>query len=86
LVDRHQTNSEQDDYEVVRKVGRGKYSEVFEGVNVTSQQRVEKESDTKQNLESSLISGVTHTSSSSSSSSSSRSSQTTSASSRSSSL
>ena len=23
---------EQDDYEVVRKVGRGKYSEVFEGV------------------------------------------------------
>jgi hypothetical protein len=85
LVDRHQTNSEQDDYEVVRKVGRGKYSEVFEGVNVTSQQRVEKESDTKQNLESSLISGVTHTSSSSSSSSS-RSSQTTSASSRSSSL
>lgn len=26
---------EQDDYEVVRKVGRGKYSEVFEGVHVT---------------------------------------------------
>jgi len=25
----------QDDYEVVRKIGRGKYSEVFEGVNVT---------------------------------------------------
>jgi serine/threonine protein kinase len=24
---------DQDDYEVVRKVGRGKYSEVFEGVN-----------------------------------------------------
>ncbi|RYR25772.1 hypothetical protein Ahy_B02g059773 isoform A [Arachis hypogaea] len=24
---------EQDDYEVVRKVGRGKYSEVFEGVH-----------------------------------------------------
>jgi hypothetical protein len=87
LVDRHQTNSEQDDYEVVRKVGRGKYSEVFEGVNVTSQQRVEKESERhKAKLESSLISGVTHTSSSSSSSSSSRSSQTTSASSRSSSL
>ena len=24
----------QDHYEVVRKVGRGKYSEVFEGINV----------------------------------------------------
>ncbi|KAH7673505.1 Non-specific serine/threonine protein kinase protein [Dioscorea alata] len=30
---------EQDDYEVVRKVGRGKYSEVFEGVNVTNNDR-----------------------------------------------
>lgn len=29
----------QDDYEVVRKVGRGKYSEVFEGVHVPDQQR-----------------------------------------------
>jgi len=29
----------QDDYEVVRKVGRGKYSEVFEGINVASDQR-----------------------------------------------
>ena len=27
------TNSSQDNYEVVRKVGRGKYSEVFEGVH-----------------------------------------------------
>ena len=27
---------EQDDYEVVRKVGRGKYSEVFEGVRAQS--------------------------------------------------
>lgn len=31
--------SDQDDYEVVRKVGRGKYSEVFEGVNVTNNER-----------------------------------------------
>eukprot|EP00004_Rigifila_ramosa_P022902 TRINITY_DN6355_c0_g1_i2.p1 TRINITY_DN6355_c0_g1~~TRINITY_DN6355_c0_g1_i2.p1 ORF type:complete len:374 (-),score=76.99 TRINITY_DN6355_c0_g1_i2:107-1201(-) len=31
---------EQDDYEVVRKVGRGKYSEVFEGVNVVNGERV----------------------------------------------
>jgi casein kinase II subunit alpha len=30
------TWGEQDHYEVVRKVGRGKYSEVFEGVNVTN--------------------------------------------------
>ena len=31
--------SDQDDYEVVRKVGRGKYSEVFEGINVNSSER-----------------------------------------------
>ena len=31
--------SDQDDYEVVRKVGRGKYSEVFEGINTTSNER-----------------------------------------------
>ncbi|KAF5463688.1 hypothetical protein F2P56_013836, partial [Juglans regia] len=30
---------DQDDYEVVRKVGRGKYSEVFEGLNVNSNER-----------------------------------------------
>ncbi|KAL6867631.1 hypothetical protein ACP4OV_015655 [Aristida adscensionis] len=30
---------EQDDYEVVQKVGRGKYSEVFEGINVTNNER-----------------------------------------------
>ncbi|XP_038716693.1 casein kinase II subunit alpha-2 isoform X2 [Tripterygium wilfordii] len=30
---------DQDDYEVVRKVGRGKYSEVFEGINVTNNER-----------------------------------------------
>ncbi|KAG6519357.1 hypothetical protein ZIOFF_022850 [Zingiber officinale] len=29
----------QDDYEVVRKVGRGKYSEVFEGINVTNNEK-----------------------------------------------
>lgn len=31
---RRAPRSEQDDYEIVRKVGRGKYSEVFEGVCV----------------------------------------------------
>ncbi|CAN6281261.1 unnamed protein product [Urochloa humidicola] len=30
---------EQDDYEVVRKVGRGKYSEVFEGINVNNNEK-----------------------------------------------
>ena len=30
---------DQDDYEVVRKVGRGKYSEVFEGVNIVNTER-----------------------------------------------
>lgn len=30
---------DQDDYEVVRKVGRGKYSEVFEGVNTVNNER-----------------------------------------------
>lgn len=32
-------NREQDDYEVVRKVGRGKYSEVFEGVHCTDNEK-----------------------------------------------
>lgn len=31
-------NRGQDDYEVVKKIGRGKYSEVFEGVNIHTQQ------------------------------------------------
>ncbi|CAL5326164.1 unnamed protein product [Camellia sinensis] len=30
---------DQDDYEVVRKVGRGKYSEVFEGININNNER-----------------------------------------------
>ena len=29
----------QDDYEVIRKIGRGKYSEVFDGMNVTNNER-----------------------------------------------
>ena len=31
--------SDQDDYEVIRKVGRGKYSEVFEGMNVVNNEK-----------------------------------------------
>ena len=34
-----QSNSSQDNYEVVRKVGRGKYSEVFEGVHSPTGER-----------------------------------------------
>jgi serine/threonine protein kinase len=38
-VPKKKKNRDQDDYEVVRKVGRGKYSEVFEGVNSVSNER-----------------------------------------------
>lgn len=31
--------SDQDNYEVIRKIGRGKYSEVFEGYNVGTNER-----------------------------------------------
>lgn len=31
--------SDRDNYEVVRKVGRGKYSEVFEGINIKNNER-----------------------------------------------
>lgn len=30
---------DQDDYEVIRKVGRGKYCEAFEGINISSEER-----------------------------------------------
>ena len=30
----------QDDYQVVRKLGRGKYSEVFEGMNVVNNDKI----------------------------------------------
>ncbi|PIK47060.1 hypothetical protein BSL78_16084, partial [Apostichopus japonicus] len=30
---------QQDDYQIVRKLGRGKYSEVFEAVNITSNEK-----------------------------------------------
>ena len=33
-------SSNQDDYQIVRKLGRGKYSEVFEGINVTNNEKV----------------------------------------------
>ena len=32
-------NREQDDYEVVKKIGRGKYSEVFEGICVSNNEK-----------------------------------------------
>ena len=30
----------QDDYQLVRKLGRGKYSEVFEAINITNNEKV----------------------------------------------
>lgn len=30
---------EQDDYQLVRKLGRGKYSEVFEAINITNNEK-----------------------------------------------
>ena len=33
------TFSVQDNYEIVRKIGRGKYSEVFEGVNIMNNEK-----------------------------------------------
>lgn len=34
------SRSNQDDYQLVRKLGRGKYSEVFEAINITNNERV----------------------------------------------
>lgn len=34
------SNSNQDDYQLVRKLGRGKYSEVFEAINITNNEKV----------------------------------------------
>lgn len=31
--------SKQDDYQLVRKLGRGKYSEVFEAINITNNEK-----------------------------------------------
>lgn len=33
-------SSNQDNYQLVRKLGRGKYSEVFEAINVTNNEKV----------------------------------------------
>ena len=30
----------QENYEIIKKIGRGKYSEVFEGININNDQRV----------------------------------------------
>lgn len=34
------SHSNQDDYQLVRKLGRGKYSEVFEAINITNNEKV----------------------------------------------
>lgn len=35
----HVIRSQQDDYQLVKKVGRGKYSEVFEAINITNNEK-----------------------------------------------
>ena len=43
MIDRSHSipfSSNQDDYQIVRKLGRGKYSEVFEGINITNNEKV----------------------------------------------
>ena len=30
----------QDNYEIIKKIGRGKYSEVYEGINTLTNQRI----------------------------------------------
>lgn len=40
LFNRNQLfHRQQDDYQLVRKLGRGKYSEVFEAINVTNNEK-----------------------------------------------
>ena len=34
------TNSSQDNYEIIKKIGRGKYSEVYEGINTANNERI----------------------------------------------
>lgn len=33
-------NRAQDNYEIIKKIGRGKYSEVYEGINTQTNQRI----------------------------------------------
>ena len=40
IVNKHLHNRNQDDYEIIRKLGSGKYSGVFEGVNILDHKRV----------------------------------------------
>ena len=32
--------SSQDNYEIIKKIGRGKYSEVYEGINTLNNERI----------------------------------------------
>lgn len=34
------TNSSQENYEIIKKIGRGKYSEVYEGINTQNNERI----------------------------------------------
>ena len=39
LVNLFFLHRQQDDYQLVRKLGRGKYSEVFEAINITNNEK-----------------------------------------------
>lgn len=34
------TNRSQENYEIIKKIGRGKYSEVYEGINTANGERI----------------------------------------------
>lgn len=34
------TGSSQENYEIIKKIGRGKYSEVYEGINTQNNERI----------------------------------------------
>ena len=34
------TRSSQENYEIIKKIGRGKYSEVYEGINTQNNERI----------------------------------------------
>ena len=36
----HHFYSSQDNYEIIKKIGRGKYSEVYEGINTSNNERI----------------------------------------------
>jgi len=40
IITHYNLYRKQEDYEVIRKLGKGKYSEVYEGINVNTDKKV----------------------------------------------